>query len=67
MLNVLRAKFSQNEDLRQLLCSTGSARLVETTRVDNAVSRHWGMINGKGHNMLGVLLMKVRDELQRSP
>jgi ribA/ribD-fused uncharacterized protein len=66
MLNVLRAKFSQQDDLRELLWSTGSARLVETPRVDNAISRHWGMINGKGQNMLGVLLMKVRDELRRS-
>lgn len=66
MLNVLRAKFSQHDDLRELLCSTAPARLVETPRVDNAISRHWGMINGKGQNMLGALLMKVREELRQS-
>jgi hypothetical protein len=66
MLNVLRAKFSQHDDLRELLCSTGSARLIETPRVDNPISRHWGMVNGKGRNMLGVLLMQVRNELRLS-
>ena len=66
MLNVLRAKFSQHDDLRDLLCCTGSAQLIERPRIDSPTSRHWGMINGKGLNMLGVLLMKVRDELRQS-
>lgn len=64
MRNVLLAKFSQHEDLRELLLSTGNARLVEAGTVDNAVNRTWGEVNGKGQNMLGVLLMEVRDELR---
>ena len=60
MRAVLRAKFTQHEDLRALLLSTGNARLVESTRVDNAVNRTWGEVNGKGRNMLGILLMEVR-------
>ena len=64
MLNVLRAKFSQHEDLRELLLSTGSARLVETPRVNNAQNRRWGEVNGKGGNLLGKLLMQVRAELR---
>lgn len=64
MRNVLLAKFSQHEDLRDLLLSTGNARLVEVGTVDNAVNRTWGEVNGKGQNMLGVLLMEVRDELR---
>jgi len=66
MRAVLRAKFWQHEDLRQLLLSTGEARLVEAGRVDNAVNRTWGEVNGKGLNMLGVLLMELRGELRRS-
>ena len=62
---VLRAKFSQHDDLRQLLLSTGNARLVEAGSVDNAVNRTWGKINGKGLNMLGVLLMDIRSELRK--
>jgi ribA/ribD-fused uncharacterized protein len=66
MRQVLRAKFTQHEDLRTLLLSTGDARLVEASRTDNAVNRTWGEVNGKGQNMLGVLLMEVRAELRIS-
>lgn len=61
---VLRAKYSQHEDLRALLLETGNARLVEAGRTDNAVNRVWGEVNGKGTNMLGMLLMEVRTELR---
>jgi ribA/ribD-fused uncharacterized protein len=67
MRAVLRAKFDQHDDLRQLLLSTGSSRLVENATVDNLVNRTWGEVNGKGKNMLGVLLMELRDQLAKSP
>lgn len=63
MKRVLQAKFSQHEDLKQLLLSTGTARLVESATVDNAVNRLWGEVNGVGKNKLGELLMEVRTEL----
>lgn len=63
MRGVLRAKFTQHPDLRELLASTGNARLVETATVDNAVNRLWGEVNGIGKNMLGILLMEVREQL----
>lgn len=63
MLNVLRAKFTQHADLRELLLSTGDVRLVESATVDNEVNRLWGEVNGSGKNMLGVLLMEIREEL----
>lgn len=64
MKRILRAKFSQHDDLKELLISTGSARLVEVGRTDNAVNRLWGEVNGKGKNMLGVLLMEIREEIK---
>jgi ribA/ribD-fused uncharacterized protein len=64
MRDVLCAKFTQHEDLREILISTGDARLVEAGRVANAVNRTWGEVNGKGLNMLGRLLMEIRDELR---
>ena len=64
MRNVLRAKFTQHEDLKELLLSTGDARLVEVGRTNNSVNRTWGEVNGKGKNMLGVLLMEVREEIR---
>lgn len=64
MRGVLMAKFTQHDDLRELLMSTGDARLVEVATVDNAVNRLWGEVNGVGKNMLGVLLMELRDKLR---
>jgi ribA/ribD-fused uncharacterized protein len=64
MRRVLIAKYTQHEDLKQLLLSTGEARLVEVATVDNAVNRLWGEVNGVGKNMLGVLLMEVRQQLR---
>jgi len=65
MRGVLYAKFTQHPELRELLLSTGNARLVEVATVDNDVNRLWGEVNGKGKNMLGVLLMELRDKLRK--
>ena len=64
MRGVLYAKFTQHEDLREMLLSTGSARLIESATVDNEVNRLWGEVNGQGRNMLGELLMELRTKLQ---
>lgn len=65
MRAVLEAKFSQHEDLRDLLLSTGDAKLIETATVDNPVNRLWGEVNGVGENMLGRMLMELRAKLRR--
>lgn len=65
MQAVLDAKFSQHADLRTLLLSTGDAKLVETATVDNEVNRLWGQVNGIGRNMLGLMLMELREALRR--
>jgi N-glycosidase YbiA len=62
--NVMReavlAKFSQHNDLKELLLSTGDAKLIEHTENDD----YWGDGgNGKGKNMLGRILMSIRDKL----
>lgn len=62
MKSILRAKFTQHEDLLELLLSTGEARLVESGKVDNVTNRTWGEVNGKWRNMLGKLLMEIREE-----
>ncbi len=66
MRAVLMAKFSQHEDLLELLLSTEDARLVETATVKNSVNLEWGEVNGKGKNMLGLLLMEVRTSLKKN-
>jgi ribA/ribD-fused uncharacterized protein len=64
MATVLRAKFTQHEDLQEILLQTGEARLVESASVDNAVNRLWGEVNGVGRNVLGTLLMEVRGDIR---
>lgn len=64
MRGVLYAKFTQHPELKEILLATGDARLVESATVNNPVNRLWGEVNGKGKNMLGVLLMELRDKLR---
>lgn len=60
MRAAVRAKFTQHPDLTALLLSTGDAVLVEHTTND----AYWGDGgDGSGRNMLGRILMQVRDEL----
>ena len=65
MRAVLRAKFEQHADLKNLLLSTGDARLVEAGTVNNAVNRLWGEVDGKGENTLGIMLMELRAEYSK--
>lgn len=65
MRQVLRAKFTQHEDLCKILLATGEKRLVESATVDNAVNRLWGEVKGQGKNMLGQMLMELRTQLRQ--
>ena len=59
MLRGLRAKFEQNQSLKEKLLATGNQELREHTARD----KYWGDGGKKftGQNRLGVLLMKLRD------
>ena len=57
----LLAKFRQNNNIKKLLLSTDNKELVEKTTTDY----YWGCGSNKtGKNMLGKLLMTVRDQLK---
>jgi hypothetical protein len=61
MTRAVRAKFTQHVDLCAMLLGTGDATIVEHTHND----AYWGDGgDGSGKNMLGQILMKVRDELR---
>lgn len=63
MKKAVRAKFEQHAELAALLVSTGQAELIEHTANDD----YWGDgCNGKGQNMLGRILMEIREELSRN-
>ncbi|ESL06429.1 hypothetical protein TRSC58_05898 [Trypanosoma rangeli SC58] len=55
-------KFKQNETIRSLLLETGDKLIVDHTPSDD----FWGdRGDGTGKNLLGVILMAVRDRLRR--
>lgn len=60
MEEVLRSKF-RNDDLRQRLLNTGDAILIEG---NNHRDKFWGVYKGEGKNMLGTLLMQLREEFK---
>ena len=61
MLTAVRTKFTQIPDLKKLLLNTGDAVLV-----DHDDDLYWSDGgDGSGRNMLGVVLMEVRDELRQ--
>lgn len=61
MYEVLTAKFTQHVDLRKKLIATGDAKLVEGNNWNDTFC---GMCHGKGDNVLGCLLMMVREDLK---
>lgn len=56
----VREKF-KDEDLKELLLSTGDQELIEMNTWGDTF---WGVCNGKGKNHLGKILMEVRNELR---
>lgn len=65
MTTLIRSKF-ENSTLRKLLLETGDATLIEG---NNWGDTFWGVVkdgHGEGLNNLGVILMKVREEIRRA-
>ena len=62
MFDILWIKF-QDPDLREKLLSTGNQPIVEG---NNWGDKFWGKVDGVGKNHLGIILMKVRQEIRES-
>lgn len=62
MHKLVYQKFVSNEILAKRLLGTGDAILIEGNTWRDT---DWGMCNGLGENNLGIILMKVRAELQK--
>jgi ribA/ribD-fused uncharacterized protein len=61
MYEGLRLKFQVHKDLCEKLLETGDKKLVEHTFKD----KYWADGgNGQGKNRLGVLLMRLREEIR---
>lgn len=61
MRRAVQAKFEQHEEIRQILLGTGDAEIIENAPGDY----YWGCgSRGTGKNMLGIILVEVREALQ---
>ena len=56
----VKLKFQTHKDLRDKLIATGDAVLVEGNTWGD---KYWGVCDGEGKNMLGIILMQVRESV----
>ena len=61
MYQIVKNKFEQNKDIKELLLFTGERELIEGNTWGDRV---WGQVDGKGLNFLGRILMQIRYELR---
>ncbi len=62
MAEAVRAKFTQNPELTEMLLATGDNEIAEESPIDS----FWGLGKDKdGRNELGQIIMKVREDLRR--
>ena len=61
MRDVVRTKFLKNPELSQKILATSEEYLEEGNTWGDRV---WGTVNGSGANLLGKILMEVREELK---
>ncbi len=61
--SAVKVKFETYDNLKKLLLSTGDEELVE----NNVEDSFWGIgSDGKGKNMMGKILMSLREELKKA-
>ena len=60
MSELVLQKFARHPELCESLAMTGDEDLEEGNTWGD---RYWGTVNGKGNNMLGKILMRVRELL----
>lgn len=64
MKDIVRAKFTQNADLRiWLVQGTRNTKLIECNTWGD---KFWGVCHGEGENHLGRILMEIRKELSNA-
>ena len=62
MYQLLEDKFYHNEGLRKALCDTGNLYIQEDNTWND---KFWGVCNGEGMNMLGKMIMEIRQNIQK--
>ena len=64
MEQIVRDKFRRSRELQEKLKATGNRDLLMTYQDENSVNQYWGVVNNKGQNQLGRILMKIRSDLK---
>jgi ribA/ribD-fused uncharacterized protein len=62
MRQIIKAKFEQNQEIREGLLETGSQKLIEGNTWND---RFWGRVDGDGENWLGRILMDEREQIRK--
>lgn len=61
LYKVLEAKFNQNKDLKEKLLATNDKQLINNVTYPDT---EYGIYNGRGSNILGLVLMKLRSDFK---
>ena len=61
MYQIVKNKYEQNSDIKEVLLSTGERELIEGNTWGD---RFWGQVDKTGLNYLGRILMQIRYELR---
>ena len=61
MYDIVKDKFTRNSLLKYKLLETGNAQLIEGNTWNDT---YWGICHGKGLNVLGNILMGIRNEFK---
>ena len=61
MYQIVKNKYEQNQDIKEVLLSTGERELIEGNTWGD---KFWGKVAGVGSNFLGRILMQIRYELR---
>jgi len=61
MYEVNKYKYTQHPELREMLLETGDKYLEEKNWWGDVF---WGVVDGEGENQLGMMLMRIRNEIK---
>jgi hypothetical protein len=64
MERLLRDKFKRNKELGGKLAETHPRTLVNSFKEGGESEQFWGVLQGKGSNTLGKILMAIREEIR---
>jgi len=66
MEHIVRDKFRRSRELQEKLKATGNRDIVMTYDDENESNQYWGVVNNKGQNQLGRIIMRIRSDLREN-